>query len=83
MSPKIVIAIVAVLFAAFLMSRYTSDEMSPLQRSVSNELQNYGVNNVDVSQISTAKLEEMKVLINSGKGTGEITGGLKAILNRP
>jgi hypothetical protein len=54
-----------------------------MQRSVTNELRNYDLQDVDVTAIPAAKLEEINILLFSGKGAADIKGGVQAILNRP
>lgn len=68
---------------AFLLYKYVPDNMSPMQRSVTNELRNYDLQDVDVTAIPAAKLEEINILLFSGKGAADIKGGVQAILNRP
>lgn len=83
MNSKMILVLGVGLLIAFMLYKYVGDDMNPMQRAVTNELRNYSLEDVDVKAIPAAKLEEINILLFSGKGAAEIKGGVQAILNRP
>lgn len=83
MNAKMIMVIGGGLLIAFMLYKFVGDDMNPMQRAVTNELRNYNLQDVDVKAIPDAKLEEINVLLFSGKGAAAIKGGVQAILNRP
>ncbi len=72
----------AALVVAFLLYKYVPDEMSPMQRAVTTELPNHGLTDIDVMKLPQKKLEEINLLLFSGKSAAEIKGGVQAIIAR-
>ena len=82
MNSKMILVLGAGLLIAFMLYKYVGDDMNPMQRAVTNELRNYNLEDIDVKAIPPAKLEEINILLNSGKSASAIKGGVQAILNR-
>ena len=82
MSQKVILILIAFAVVVFVMKKYSTDDLTPLQRSVSTELQNYGFADVDVTTLSTDQIAEISQLLHSNKGTAQITGTIGAILGR-
>jgi len=82
MNPKMIIVLGAGILIAVLLYKFVPDDMTPMQRSVTNELRNYDLQDIDVTKIEGAKLEEINLLLFSGKSAAAIKGGVQAIVNR-
>ncbi len=82
MSQKIILILIAFAVVVFVMKKYSTDDLTSLQRSVSTELQSYGYGDVDVTELSPEQLAEISQLLHSNKGTAQITGTIGAILGR-
>lgn len=82
MNSKMILVLGVGLLIAFMLYKYVGDDLNPMQRAVTNELRNYDLQNIDVKTIPAAKLEEINILLFSGKSAADIKGGVQAILNR-
>lgn len=82
MNTKMILVLGVGLLIAFMLYKYVGDDMDPMQRAVTNELRNYNLEDIDVKAIPQAKLQEINLLLNSGKSAADIKGGVQAILNR-
>jgi hypothetical protein len=82
MDSKMFMIVGGAILVAFLLYKFVPDDMSPMERAVSNELPNLGFQDIDVTLLPKAKLEEINLLLFSGKTPAEIKGGVQAIINR-
>lgn len=82
MDQKMILVLGAGILIAVLLYKFVPDNMTPMQRTVTNELRNYDLSDIDVTTIPPAKLEEINILLFSGKSAADIKGGVQAILNR-
>lgn len=82
MDSKMIIALGVGILIAVLLYKFVPDNMTPMQRNVTNELRNYDLQKIDVTTIDPAKLQEINILLFSGKGAADIKGGVQAILAR-
>ncbi|MEP3347310.1 MAG: hypothetical protein ABJN34_07215 [Litoreibacter sp.] len=71
--------LIAALIGTFALPA-AANNLTQLQRGAQVALHNYGYHDVDVTELNTAQLAQIRHLAGSGKGHGDIRGSIGAVV---